>query len=606
MSSVAYDLDQPIPMTPREFTEFTVNIRGQPIDLDRRPWLHHIYDQPFVEYPGGRYRRKMLMIFGRQCEKSTTIGNMLLSMSNLVPYLRSLYISASDIQMREFSDERLRAVINDSEKLMKLTRAVDGKAETQNVQTKRWRNQSKILLRSVYRSADRARGISADNLGVDEIQDIYTDVLPVIEETQFASDLEGGPIALYAGTPKTFDNSLEIYWSRFSTQNEWAVKCLACRHHNVIEIENITPKGLVCIKCRKPIDPMRNGQWARLGRQDAPWEGFRVPQPVVIYAYAHKPLVFERKWRDLVQKQTQYTRSKFQNEVMARSYDSGTKPVSFEEVRRCCLPDRSFVKPEEITRQLKATHTYAGVDWGTGDESFTIISIWRYDAEGRFSLIFAKRYEGVEADPDHTIQDMIQWFRKFNVNRIGADWGFGFHANPKLMKAFGANKVLTYYHAGSQKEKVKWDKLGMKFVTHRTRVLGDVFNIIKRGPVSGGVAFTNWDEFETFANDLLAVVQENNEKRGELVDRLEDMAHMLLDAMGVDIQENGVDAVRAATAMGITVDKLQLLKGEPTGIVQVVRMLQDGPIKPEQVRAKWPNIADSLFSQAGVTVEDRT
>ena len=68
--SVAYDLEQPIPMTPREFTEFTVNIRGEPIDLDRRPWLHQIYDQPFVEYPGGRFRRKMLMIFGRQCEKT--------------------------------------------------------------------------------------------------------------------------------------------------------------------------------------------------------------------------------------------------------------------------------------------------------------------------------------------------------------------------------------------------------------------------------------------------------------------------------------------------------------------------------------------------------
>ena len=581
---------------------------------------------------------------------------------------------------------------------------------------------------------------------------------------------------------------------------------------------------------------------------------------------AAKPLVFERKWRDLLQKKKRYTRSKFQNEVMARSYDSGTKPVSFEEVRRCCLPDKHLIEPEQITRQMKATHTYAGVDWGchddqtevlteggwklfrdvssdekvaqfskdtkemsfavpsrltvkdyegellhytgrgvdmmltpnhrmlarrakgpwrtlradevakrassqyfrgdiewegeevptftlpglpvsrgyqgcaertfkmddwlellgyfisegglcwrgerpscvkmsqrvpvnqetadlmlacmrrmgiaysefpnektgdlnwtlcgkqlwhwwwenigarghlkripreflrcsrrqlqilwdalvrgdgtldsregnangsysstseglirdvqelgvrlaykttsslqrvaegnrraqyrcsfskgrdlcfadatrkgvervaysgkvycctvpeeyiitrrngcvafqgnTGDESFTIISIWHYDVGGRFSLLFAKRYAGVEADPDHTIQDMIKWFRKFNVNRIGADWGFGFHANPQLMKAFGANKVLCYQHAGSQKEKVKWDKMGMRFVTHRTRVLGDVFTLIKKGPVSGGMAFPHWDEFETYANDILAVYQENNEKRGELV-----------------------------------------------------------------------------------------
>jgi transcriptional regulator with XRE-family HTH domain len=94
-----------------------------------------------------------------------------------------------------------------------------------------------------------------------------------------------------------------------------------------------------------------------------------------------------------------------------------------------------------------------------------------------------------------------------------------------------------------------------------------------------------------------------HEKREELVDRLEDMAHTLLDAMGLDIEANGVDAVRAATAMGITIDKIQLLKGEPTGIIKVVRMIQEGRVKPEQVRAKWPSLADELFVRAGVDVD---
>jgi hypothetical protein len=93
------------------------------------------------------------------------------------------------------------------------------------------------------------------------------------------------------------------------------------------------------------------------------------------------------------------------------------------------------------------------------------------------------------------------------------------------------------------------------------------------------------------------------EKRGELVERLEDMAHMLLDAMGVDIGENGVDAVRAAVAMGITIDKWQLLKGEPTGIVKIVQMIQEGRVRPEAVRAKWPHLADDLFARAGVEID---
>jgi len=506
----------PVQMTPREFTEFSVTVRGKPIDLTRRPWLNRIYDQPFIEQEDGLYRRKMLLIFGRQCEKSTTIGNMLIAMSNLVPYLRSLYVSASDIQMREFSDERLRSVINNSPRLQGLTRGVDGKLEVQNVLTKRWRNQSKISLRSVYGSADRVRGVSCDNLGCDEIQDIYTDVLPVIEETQFASDLEGGPISIYAGTPKTFDNSIELYWSRFSTQNEWLVHC-SCGHWNTIEMENIKPWGLACIKCEGPLDPVKDGQWVRMGPADADWEGFRVPQPVVIYAYAHQPMVFQRKWRDLVGKMARYTRGKFYNEVMARSYDAGTKPVTFDEVRRCSLAENHVMSPDAVSRQMRATHTYAGVDWGTGGESFTILSIWHYDAKGRFTMLFAKRYSGVEADADFSIADIIRICKCFNVTRIGADWGFGFHANPQLQKAFSAAKVLLYYHAGKQKEKVKWDKVGHKFITHRTRVLADIFVLIKTGPERGGIVFPSWEEFETFANDILCVYQENSETRGEIV-----------------------------------------------------------------------------------------
>ena len=83
--------------------------RGKPISLDRRPWLEQIYNSPVTKTSEGLMRRKMLLIFGRQCEKSTTIGNTLISLSNLIPYLRLLYVSASDAQMREFSDERLRS-----------------------------------------------------------------------------------------------------------------------------------------------------------------------------------------------------------------------------------------------------------------------------------------------------------------------------------------------------------------------------------------------------------------------------------------------------------------------------------------------------------------
>jgi hypothetical protein len=66
------------------------------------------------------------------------------------------------------------------------------------------------------------------------------------------------------------------------------------------------------------------------------------------------------------------------------------------------------------------------------------------------------------------------------------------------------------------------------------------------------------------------------EKRGELLDGLRDLAYELLTAINTDIRDNGVDAVRAATALGIVIDKIQLLTGGPTeNSNQTIRIQRD-------------------------------
>ncbi len=491
---------------------------------------------PITEMQDGSMRRKMLLVFGRQSEKSTTVGNLMMSMANLQTYLRLLYVTASNEQMREFSDERLRAVINDSPVLQRMAgqlgerRKRDGK-ETQNVQTKRWATQSKIVLRSVFKSPDRVRGISSDFLACDEIQDIYVDFLPVIEEVLFACQLDDGPMSVYSGTPKTFDNALEFYWSRKSTQNEWMVRCERCGKWSAIEDDNIGRYGLICMKprrgkndgiCGGPLEPVHGkAQWVRHGREfdddgkRMEWEGFRLPQPVVIYTSRERPDTFERRWEGLLYKQRDYSRPKFANEVMARSFDAGTKPVTLEQVRRCALPDKEFVL--DPWDGLRSSFTFAGVDWGTGDQSFTVLSIWHYDSEGRFALLFGKIYRGREADPDYSIQDIIKTCKSFNVDVIGADYGFGFHANPKLMKAFGVGKVALYAHVDRQNDLVRYDKMGHKFTTHRSRVMQMVFTLIERGPKPGGCVFPKWDIMQPFSEHILSIYSEYSESRRQLI-----------------------------------------------------------------------------------------
>ena len=502
-------------MTPFEFTQFAVMHKGAPINLNRRPWLRQIYNTPVSIANDGKMRRKMLLIFGRQCEKSTTIGNTLISMSNLVPYLRLLYVTASNLQMREFSDERLRAVISDSPVLKSLTgEGIKGMRETQNVQTKRWMNQSKIVLRSVYRGADRVRGISSDMLAIDELQDILTDSLPVIEEVLFHSELEDGPMSIYAGTPKTLDNPLEYYWSRFSTMNEWMIKCDSCNTWQKIEMENIGDHGLICKKCNTELNPVDGkAQWVCTASTNREWVGFKLPQPIVPYAYRGNKEEFERHWENLLGKKKRYSRQRFMNEVMATSYDSGTKPITFEELRKACC---GVNYNADYTQKRYGGKAWAGVDWGTGDGSYTVLTIFTYSENGSFEMIYAKKYEGAESEPDFAWRDIVKICKALHVTRIGADWGFGFHTNSCLRRAFGRDRVILYQHAGNQRDKVKWDSAGMKYTTHRTRVLQDVFTMLKNGK-NRGMILPTWDVSESIAQDILCVYSEYSEMRRQIV-----------------------------------------------------------------------------------------
>ena len=90
-------------------------------------------------------------------------------------------------------------------------------------------------MRYAFLNADRVRGIPADMVCIDEIQDVLTDNIPVIEECVSHSSFK---YKLYAGTPKSLDNTLESLWVEDSTQNEWVVPCDSCgggdyRHWNI-------------------------------------------------------------------------------------------------------------------------------------------------------------------------------------------------------------------------------------------------------------------------------------------------------------------------------------------------------------------------------------
>lgn len=495
-------------VSPSEFTETAIMIADKGdthnFSFADRPYLVRIYNTP---------AEKTLLKCGRQVEKSTTLGNKTIAYSCLNNHFRSLFVAPSAEQSKVFSNDRIADVIN----MSPLVQAYTNTVLTNAVFHKKFINYSQIRLRYAYLTADRVRGIPADLITVDEIQDILVDNIPVIEECASHSDWK---LFIYSGTPKSLDNTLEHYWANFSTQNEWLVPCErhgtpknpASWHWNVLDEENIGKNGLVCDKCKQPINPYHPlAQWAALQPQNdankdkVVFEGFRIPQLMV-------PWIINSPggWASILEKQERYPRQKLYNEVLGISYDSGTRPLTRGQLKACCKEHISLGDFETFKKYAHGSDIFAGIDWGTGENTFTVISLGAYLGTGNFTIFWVHRFTGRELEPPIQLDMICSILAQYNVCITGCDYGGGFDRNDHLIRAFGPNKILKYqYNSRQKKGKIYWEEKLRRFALHRTEVMSDVFNAIIRKQFD----LPCWEDFQDpYGQDILNIFSEKNEQ----------------------------------------------------------------------------------------------
>lgn len=504
-----------ISIKPSVFTEFAmrmpdkINQGYKPFSFDGRRYMRQIYDTP---------AKRRLLKAGRQVEKSTCLGNTLLSYACMITGLNALYVSPTNIQTKVFSQDRLKEAIETSDYLQSWTTT----KLSDNVFLKKFINRSQITLRYAYLTADRVRGIPADVICLDELQDLLTDNIPVIEECAAKSHLK---IFIYSGTPKSNDNTIQHYWTNLSTQNEWAVPChrhsirgpvglIVRQHWNILSEDHIGGESMVCERCRQPITPQDEAaMWVSMNpeiRDDPsirqPFEGFHIPQLMVPWI-THD---------ELLQKQKTYSRAKFFNEVLGESYDSGSRPLTPADITQNC--EASLTMSPDYVETLRltigdVTPVYAGIDWGSGtDHSYTVISLGAYlPGTSKFTIFYVYRFEGPEMEPPVQLEKIKEIIHRFKVQKVACDYGGGHWPNDQLMRTFGWQRIMRYQYSQIN-EKVRWEdgKL-MRWIVNRTEVMSDIFNAIKRGNV---FRFPNWAEFKTpFADDMLNIFSEYNETR---------------------------------------------------------------------------------------------
>ena len=492
-------------LTPTAFAESMYKMNGQDLRFGiGRRYLNPIHNADIPE---------ILLMTGRQVEKTTTasikIGNSVL----LRPFSRSLYVAPLNEQVKVFSQTRLDKLFRYSQNDLVRRRYISSDLANQVFQ-KEYLNGSEVFLRNCYEEADNIRGLSIDDINIDELQDIYMGAIPVILETQARSM---NPRLFLTGTPKTLSNTIQQKWEE-SSQADWVIRCPACRKEQTMWADSVSPDAYLCRnpRCRKPIDDLVRafGRWVHR-YPDKKLKGFRITQMMI--PNMHPGRIYE--------KIESYPTGKLHNEVFGHSYEQADKPIPEKYLRNSIDPQATIYEKLKGTRTPFANRkVYLGIDWGEGEKSegeatgYTCLVAYGEADDGKLQLINAKRFQkGEELDPDYQLKEILRWNSVYSPRIVMADYGGGFSENKRLRQKLG-HKFFMAHYVGQQKKPIVFHKDQFEYRLARSDVMTDFIQFIKEmGLILPDIGF---DEKEYFIKNFTGIYSEYRESKNGSSEKL--------------------------------------------------------------------------------------
>ncbi len=480
-------------------------VDGKPLSLEHYPMYPAIYD--------GKYSR-LLLKTGRQVAKSTTIACFMIAECIGNSQFKTFYISPTQEQTRKFSHTRIAKILSYSPDLRK---SFVGPESIDNVLLRMLRNGSELAFTYALDDPDRARGFSADRCSFDEVQDIlYESVIPVIEECMSNSKYA---YSVYAGTPKTTENTIEFLWS-LSSKTEWCMKCDGCGKYTFIDsIKAIGKMGPVCLHptCGKYLNP-RVAQWVDTGKGGI--KGFHIAQPIMPENVpAAWPMgspewhAAVERWQKLLFKMESplYGESRFLNECIGVSTSTGVRLLT-QEILQSLVDDYEMLRLPAPTSKEGLVKVVAGVDWSGGGgevagsegglfKSRTVLHIWGQLPDGRLKTLFYKIFPNGHAVG--WIDEIVELCNAWGVSMICGDAGEGALANALLRQKLGDHRVVAVRYMALSKP-VDWNPNAMAYHVDRTTLIDNFARFIMHKQV----VFPRLPQIQPAFNDVLNVYEE--------------------------------------------------------------------------------------------------
>lgn len=440
------------------FCESFVRLDRRPISFAGRPYLPAVYAAG----------RNLVLRNSRQTEKSTFLVNTILYEACTNPGTQILFVCPRKEQALVFVNSRLLLGIQESPLISH--RLLGRRPKRPAVTNMRFANGSAVFVRAAYHSGDACRGLSANLLLVDEFQDIAEGDLPVLQETMSHA---ANPRTILTGTPKSVDNHLESYFRR-STANEWTVDCPGCGVPAVFDEHALGTAGLACPKCRAPLGPDA-GRWVARNPEATWGDGFWVNHAMVPWL----------DYEEILERQRTYDIGKFKNEALGLPTTVGDHVVTRAELEACC-GERPQAESREDVPEIWRGALVAGVDWGGGGASRTVLVVGYLRSDYTFEVCRFERFPSSE-DPNRVLDAVAERCCRFGVSQVAADGGGNGHVYNRLLVdrlvGRGGLRWLTAVFYGAVDQEPRMDGVLLKWTVGRSPSIGVLLSRVKKGQV---------------------------------------------------------------------------------------------------------------------------
>lgn len=483
-------LDNLRQIRPSKLAQAILQLKGKPLDLTEYLPFELVYDvAPDI----------LTACCGRQIGKSVSLASSITSNSILRPYFSTLFVSPLSQQTSRFSSQYLEPFINS--KIVK-NHFIDSSSK-KNVFLRTFNNGSSVTLAyaETEQDADRVRGVAADAMFYDEVQDSSLEALPILEETLSASPFS---FRRYTGTAKGEANTLTTLFKR-SNMMEWVVKCPSCARHAIpnefevcVKILTTNKLGPACPHCGGLLD-MKTGQWLAAKPSIKKHLGVHIPQFCI--PARTKPA----KWADLVDKATRYDHIKLANEVFGLPVGAAGRPLSMRQVMAVCNSNRKEFDKAYPHDSRHILTTILGVDWSvTGSTaSHTVISVLGFDFNGKAYLLYTQKLDGM--DLLEQVERVAKVFNMFECSHLAGDRGVGVFQGQLLKRSLGDDRVSMINYVAA-KTNLRFDKQGNYFAADRTLAIDTAITRIKMG--MNRLECPSWEIMDPFWQDALHIYEE--------------------------------------------------------------------------------------------------